>query len=86
MTTSNGTITLLADTMSIGAAVNSGTARTVLESVTAGRGIDLGTNPSAGKLGLAQADPHTKVAHFFIAALASSAVLPPILAQVPLAT
>ena len=39
-----------------------------------------------GVVGLAQADPHTKLTHFFIAALASSAVLPPTLAQVPLAT
>jgi cyclophilin family peptidyl-prolyl cis-trans isomerase len=39
-----------------------------------------------GVVGLAQADPHINEAHFFIAALASSADLPPILAQVPLAT
>ncbi len=52
----NGAISLNADTMSIGAAVNASTKVVQLRVNTPGRSIDLGTNPKAGKLGLAQGD------------------------------
>src|SRR5439155_7921510 len=51
-----GAITVSADTMSIAGPVKSGSAMVSLAPVTAGGPIDLGTNPSAGKLGLAQTD------------------------------
>ncbi len=52
----NSNITLIADSMSIEQAVNAGTAIVTLEPSTSGLAINLGTNPSAGKLGLAQGD------------------------------
>ena len=54
--TATGGITLTADTMTLGAAVNGGGAVVELQPTAADRGIDLGTNPSAGNLGLAQSD------------------------------
>jgi uncharacterized repeat protein (TIGR01451 family) len=56
ITSNNGDITLTADTMTFAGAVNAGSAIVTLTPFTAGRGIDLGTNPSAGKLGLAETD------------------------------
>jgi hypothetical protein len=49
-------ITVSADTMNIQSAINASAAIVTLEPTTSGRAIDLGTNPSAGNLGLAQGD------------------------------
>src|SRR5262249_19553235 len=51
----DGDITLAATDLQINGAVNSGMARTILTTSTAGLQIDLGTN-TAGKLGLTQAE------------------------------
>jgi hypothetical protein len=56
ITSNNGDITLTADAMTLTGTVNAGSGAVTLAPFTAGRGIDLGTNPSAGKLGLAQGD------------------------------
>jgi hypothetical protein len=49
-------ITLTADTMTLTGTVNAGSAIVTLQPFTSARPIDLGTNPSSGKLGLAQGD------------------------------
>jgi hypothetical protein len=52
-----GVVSLLADGMSLsGGSVSAGSGVVELQPYSAGRGIDLGTNPSAGKLGLSNAD------------------------------
>ena len=56
ITTTNSGIALLADSMTLSAAVNAGTNDVDLSIATANLFIDIGTNPSAGKLGLAQSD------------------------------
>ncbi len=53
--TANGAVTLTANAMNIAQSVNSGTARTILQPLTAGENIDLGTK-TAGELGLTAAD------------------------------
>jgi hypothetical protein len=52
----NGAITLAADAMVLEAAINSGTATTTLEPVTAGQAITLGGANAPGVLGLTQAE------------------------------
>ncbi len=59
ITTNSGNISLNADSMVITAPITTGSSSAgivTLNVFTAGLGIDLGTNPSAGKLGLAQSD------------------------------
>jgi hypothetical protein len=51
-----GDITLGADTMTIAGSINAAAGIVTLAPETSGRNIDLGTNPSAGSLGLAQSD------------------------------
>ena len=55
ISTVNGDVALRADTMNINQAVSAGTGRTTLETLTAGRSIDLGTK-TAGELGLTGAE------------------------------
>ena len=51
-----GNITITADLMTIRGLVNAAAGTVALEVISAGRGIDLGANPSNGKLGIAQSD------------------------------
>ena len=55
ITTANGDITLAANTMILGGAVNAGAASVLLTNAAAGVAIDLGTAPGGGVLGLTQA-------------------------------
>ncbi|MFL5331063.1 MAG: hypothetical protein ACJ8C4_19405 [Gemmataceae bacterium] len=56
ISTGGGAVTLSADVMVFNNTVNAGAGTATLEPTTAGREIDLGTNPSVGKLGLSLAD------------------------------
>ncbi|MDB5307830.1 MAG: repeat protein, partial [Gemmataceae bacterium] len=51
-----GDITINADALSLADPVNAGSGIVTIAPVTVGRNIDLGTNPSPGNLGIAQAD------------------------------
>src|SRR5262249_14891877 len=55
ITTNNGSITLAADDLDVQQTINAGTNRVTLETFTANRPIDLGTN-TAGQLGLTDAE------------------------------
>jgi hypothetical protein len=56
LNSNGGDVALTADTMTLDGSVNAGAGVVTLQPFTAGRPIDLGTNPSSGALGLSQAD------------------------------